>query len=66
MCVYVLVTQACPTHCNPMDYSLSACSVHGTFKARILEWVVIFFSRLVTFRDDENVLKWIMAMVTQF
>ena len=66
MCVHVLVTQACPTHCNPMDCSLPACSVHGTFQARILEWVVIFFSRLVTFRDDENVLKWIMAMVMQF
>ena len=25
--------------CNPMDYSLLGSSVHGTFQARILEWV---------------------------
>ena len=27
-----------------MDYSLPGSSVHGIFQARILEWVVIFFS----------------------
>ena len=29
--------------CNPMDYNLSSSSVHGTFPARILEWVAISF-----------------------
>ena len=43
--VYVLVTQSCPTLCDPMDYSLPGSSVHGIFKARILEWVAISFSR---------------------
>ena len=38
----VLVTQSCPTLCNPMDCSLPGSSVHGIFQARILEWVVIF------------------------
>ena len=30
---------------NPMDCSLPGSSVHGIFQARILEWVVISFSR---------------------
>ena len=30
----VKVTQACPTLCDPMDYT-----VHGILQARILEWV---------------------------
>ena len=42
--VYVLVAQLCPTLCNPMDYSLPGSSVHGTFQARVLEWVAIAFS----------------------
>ena len=29
VCVYVLVTQLCPTLCNPMDCSLPGSSVHG-------------------------------------
>ena len=29
--------------CNPMDCGLPGSSVHGIFKARILEWVAIFF-----------------------
>ena len=40
-----LVTKSCPTLCDPMDYSLPGSSVHGMLQARILEWVVIFFSR---------------------
>ena len=31
--------------CNPMVYSLPGSSVHGISQARILEWVVISFSR---------------------
>ena len=33
------VTQSCPALCDPMDCSLPGSSVHGTFQARILEWV---------------------------
>ena len=40
-----LVTQLCPTLCDPMDCSLSGSSVHGISQARILEWVVISSSR---------------------
>ena len=35
--VCVLVTQSCPTLCNPMDCSLLGSSVHGILQARILE-----------------------------
>ena len=42
MCV--LVTQSCPTLCDPMDYSPPGSSVHGIFQERILEWVAISFS----------------------
>ena len=43
--VLCLVSQSCPTLCIPMDCSLPGSSVHGIFQARILEWVVIPFSR---------------------
>ena len=43
MCV--LVTQSCPTLCDPMDYSPPGSSVQGVLQARILEWVAIPFSR---------------------
>ena len=38
--VIVKVFQLCPTFCDLMDYT-----VHGILSARILEWVVIPFSR---------------------
>ena len=43
--VKVVVTQSCPTLCNPMDYSPPDSSVHGILQARIQEWVAIPFSR---------------------
>ena len=33
----VLVTQSCPTYCNPVDCSPPGSSVHGILQARILE-----------------------------
>ena len=45
-CVCVcLVTQLCPTLCNPIDCSLPGSCVHEILQARILEGVVIPFSR---------------------
>ena len=44
-CLLHLVVQSCPTLCNPKDYSPPGSSIHGIFQARILEWVVVFFSR---------------------
>ena len=40
-----LAAQPCPTLCNPMDGSPPGSSVEGILQARILEWVVIPFSR---------------------
>ena len=41
----VLVTQSCPTLCDPtMDCSLPGSSVRGILQARTLEWVAISFS----------------------
>ena len=42
--VKVLVTQSCPTLCNPMDCSWPGSSVHGILQARILERVAVSFS----------------------
>ena len=38
------VAQSYPTPSNPMDCSLPGPSIHGTFQARVLEWVAIAFS----------------------
>ena len=35
--------QSCPTLCNPRDCSLPGSSVHGIFKASIMQWVDISF-----------------------
>ena len=43
--VLCLVTQSCPTLCNPMDCSLPGSSVRGILQARILEWVAMPSSR---------------------
>ena len=40
-----VVTQSCPTLCDPVDCSLPGSSIHGIFQARILEWVAISFSK---------------------
>ena len=37
--------QSHPTLCDPMDCSLPGSSVYEIFQARILEWVVISYSR---------------------
>ena len=41
----VKVTQSFLTLCNPRDCSQAGSSVHGILQARILEWVVVPFSR---------------------
>ena len=41
----VLVTQSCPTLCDPMAGSLPGSSVHGILWARILQWVAMPSSR---------------------
>ena len=40
-----LVTQLCPTLCDPMNCSPPGCSAHGTLQIRILGWVAMPSSR---------------------
>ena len=40
-----MCAQSCPTLRDPMDCCPPGSSVHGILQARILEWVVIPFSR---------------------
>ena len=40
----MLVTQSCPTLCDPMNCSLPGFSIHGIFQASVLEWGAIAFS----------------------
>ena len=41
----MLVTQSCPTLCDPMDCNPPGSSVHGIIQATILEWVAISYFR---------------------
>ena len=41
----MLVTQSCPTLRDPTNCSPPSSSVHGILQARILDWIVISFSR---------------------
>ena len=45
VCIVVLVTQLCLTLCDPVDCNPPGSLVQGILWARILEWVVIPFSR---------------------
>ena len=37
--------QSCPILCDPMDCSLPGSSIHGIFRATVLEWGAVAFSR---------------------
>ena len=43
--VLYLVSQSCPTLCDPVDCSPPGFSVYGILQVRILEWVAMPFSR---------------------
>ena len=48
------VAESCLTLYDPMDHSLSDSSVHEILQARILEWVVIPFSRGFSWPRDRS------------
>ena len=50
----MLVTQSCLTLYNPMSVAHQAPLFHGVFKARILEWVAIPFSRVSSKPRDQT------------
>ena len=41
VCAYS-VAMSCPTLCDPMDCSLPGSSVRGIFKARLLEYMLVY------------------------
>ena len=49
------VAQSCPTLNDPMDCSLPSSSIHGIFQARVLEWVAVAFSDLITYSPQFSV-----------
>ena len=59
----VSVTQSCPTLCDPTDYSPPGTPVQGIFQARILEWVVIPFSRGSSLPRDQT---WVSCIAHKF
>ena len=52
--IKVLATQSCLTLCNPMDSRPPGSSVHGILQARILEYIVIPFSRESSCARDQT------------
>ena len=42
------VLQSCLTLCHPMDCSIPCSSIHGSFQAKVLEWVAVPFSQVST------------------
>ena len=55
------VIQSCPTLSDPMDCSPPGSSVHGIFQARVLDWVVIPFSRETLFWRPPKSLQMVTA-----
>ena len=55
------VAQLCPTLSDPMDCSLPGSSVHGIFRARVVEWGAIAFSGTYEYVTIKGILptwKW--------
>ena len=61
--VLCLVTQLCPTLCDAMNCSPPGSSVHGILQARILELVVIPFSRGSSWPRDQT---WVSCTAGRF
>ena len=53
------VTQSCLTLCDPMDCSPPGSSVHGIFLARVLEWIVISYSRGSSWPRNPTHVSWV-------
>ena len=48
------IAQSCLTLSDPIDCSLPGSSIHGIFKARVLEWGAIAFSKRMSSRYQFN------------
>ena len=58
------VAQSCPTLSDPMDCSLPGSSVHGTFQARVLEWVAIAFSGIIFYFNTKEHIHTLLYLYT--
>ena len=65
MCV-CSAAQLCPTLCDPMDCNPPGFSAHGIFQVRILEWVVISYSRGFSRSGDQINVSCIFFIVGRF
>ena len=61
-----LVAQLCPTLCNPVDCSLPGSSDRGILQARILECVVISFSRASSWLRDRTHISCLSCIAGSF
>ena len=52
MCV-CLVAQSCPILCDPMNCSHPGSSVQGILQARIVEWVAVSYSRVLSLHEGK-------------
>ena len=52
--VDVLVTQSCPTLCDPKDCSPPGSSIHGILQARILEWTASSLAQRIFLTQGSN------------
>ena len=53
-CMHAKSLQSCPTLCNTMDCSLPGSSVHGILQTKILERIVMPFSRGSSWPEDHT------------
>ena len=60
------VAQLCPALCKPLDCSLPGLPVHGIFQARILECVVISFSRGISRPRDQICISYVSCTAGGF
>ena len=56
---------SCLTLCNPIDCSPPGFSVHGSLQARILEWVVMPFSRESSLPGDQTWVSYVSCIGRQ-
>ena len=61
--IEVRVIQSCLILCDPVDCSPPGSSVHGILQERILEWVVIPFSRGSSWLKDQT---WVSCTASRF
>ena len=60
LCMCARLLQMCLTLCDPTDYSPSDSTIHGILQARILEKVVISFSRGSSPPQGSGIGRWVL------